>query len=74
MSEWTSIKNRLPAKNQKVLAHSKGAGRIYICCTNDEEFNEHWTICEDLDCSCTGCTAPIDYWMPLPEPPKSEGQ
>lgn len=73
MMEWISVKDRLPIEFEKVLAYSEGADRVYICfIKKEEEYNEHWTICDDLDCSCTGCTAPIDYWMPLPEAPKNE--
>ena len=70
MSEWISVKDRLPEYYKKVLAYSSGAERTYICFRPQETvYNEHWSICEDSDCSCVGCTAPIDYWMPLAEPP-----
>jgi len=71
MSEWISIKKELPEFNQIVLAYSEGANKIYICFRRKElVYNEHWSICEDQNCSCVGCTAPIDYWMSLPKQPE----
>ena len=67
--EWISVKEKLPAFNEKVLAHD--AGKMYICYRIDEnEYNEHWVICEDQNCSCVGCTGAIIHWMPLPKLPK----
>ena len=37
---------------------------------NDGSYQEHWPICDDSDCCCTGCTGAITHWMKLPEPPK----
>jgi len=69
--EWISVKKELPSFMEKVLAFSEGANRIYICFRREEnEYNEHWVICEDQDCSCTGATGPIDYWMPCPNQPE----
>lgn len=64
---WISVNDKLPMLNEKVLGFDYQ--RIYICYRKDEKYNEHWTICEDQDCSCIGCTGAIVYWMPLPKPP-----
>jgi len=66
--EWISVKDKRPEVNTKVLAYD--TGRIYICYRRDEEdYNEHWAICEDQNCSCIGCTGAITRWMPLPKMP-----
>lgn len=70
MIEWISVKDRLPAEGENVLAYD--TQRIYICYrAKEEEYNEHWVICEE-NCCCTGCTGAITNWMPLPKPPKQE--
>lgn len=70
MSEWISVKERLPEKGTPVLACCEG-GRVYICALpQEEEYNEHWCICEDACCSCIGTTGPISHWMNLPGLPK----
>jgi len=71
--KWLNVQDLKPIACIPVLAYSSGADRIYIASMpNEPEFNEHWTICEDSSCFCTGCTAPIDFWMALPESPKGE--
>jgi hypothetical protein len=66
--KWISVKDRLPEFDIHVLAHD--TQRSYICFRREEiEYNEHWGICEDCDCSCQGCTGAITHWMPLPDPP-----
>lgn len=71
MGEWIKVEDRLPEFKRKVLGYSLGSERIYICYREiEDEYNEHWTICEDQDCSCVGCTAPISHWMPLPVQPE----
>ncbi len=58
MSEWISVKDRLPEPNTVVLAHYTD-GRI---CTVDY-LDEHLKF-------ITSST--ITHWMPLPEPPKDD--
>lgn len=70
---WISVIERLPSPLITVLAYSRGSGKIYLCCMpNENEYNEHWHICEEQDCICTQPTAPIDFWMPLPSIPLSD--
>ena len=66
---WISVENQVPQPNEKVLCFD--TQRIYIAFREHGTiYNEHWTICEEQDCSCVGCTGAITHWMPLPEPPK----
>jgi len=66
--EWISIESWLPPFHKKVLCWD--TQRIYIAYRrSEEEYNEHWCICEEACCSCNGCTGPITHWMKLPEVP-----
>ena len=68
--KWVDINDRKPDPWIPVLAYSEGAERIYIAyMPNESDYNEHWVICEEMCCSCTGLTAPIDFWMPMPDKP-----
>lgn len=69
--KWNNVRDILPPFDEKVLGYSEGANRIYICFRRKEdEYNEHWAICEEQDCSCVGCTAPISHWISLPLQPE----
>jgi hypothetical protein len=69
--KWIKCSERLPKPNEAVLAHD--TQRTYLCFMPEEpEYNEHWVICEECCCSCTGCTGAIVAWMPLPESPLEE--
>jgi hypothetical protein len=66
---WISVKDILPEYDKAVLCFD--TQQIYIAFRpNEEEYNEHWCICEDFCCSCEGCTGAITHWMPLPPHPK----
>ncbi len=72
MTEWINVKDRLPRVSIPVLAAT--CGEVYIATLpGGEEYNEHWTICEEQCCSCVGCTGAITHWMPLPNPPDVPG-
>lgn len=63
---WIKCSDRLPEYNISVLAFD--TQKIYIAFRQkEEEYNEHWSICEDDCCSCVGCTGAIVAWMPLPK-------
>ncbi len=63
ISEWISVKDEIPPPMKEVLCYD--TQRIYIAYRDEEnEYNEHWIICEEC-CSCTGCTGAITHWMPL---------
>ena len=55
---WISVKDRLPNKGEWVLAW-ESQGFVLV----DAWEGEEWRIAE------RNCGS-IDYWMPLPEPPK----
>ena len=61
---WIRVEERLPPIGKPVLAQSHGI--IYIAYRSPTD-EEHWTICEDRCCSCTGCTGVITSWQELPE-------
>jgi len=66
MSEWISVKNRLPEKDTKVL--------IYYHSYMD--VMEYWHDTEEGKPKFYGPPNPpidyVSYWMPLPQPPKNE--
>lgn len=67
--EWVSVEDRLPEYENVILCYDQQ--RIYIAFRpNEIEYNEHWKICDDVCCSCNGCTGAVTHWIPLPEPPK----
>lgn len=61
MSEWISVKDRLPDDTGYVLAWSPRYQEVVIAWYSEEE--DFWRTEDDL--------APFpSHWMPLPEPPK----
>lgn len=62
--EWISVKDDLPPINQEVLVHSM-LGRFAV--------DYRYSGAEEVGDS-EFCHYAVDFWMPLPEPPKkSEG-
>lgn len=70
MSEWISVKERLPKKNTPVLWYvvlkDRGMGHCRLG-TFDGAINH-----EVPSVSCCGPNAIPKFWIPLPEPPKEE--
>lgn len=64
-SKWISVKERLPEVDEDVLAYL-GEGKIEVCRLTLDRFWEASDVLYDLD--------DVTYWMPLPEPPKEEGE
>lgn len=63
MSEWISVKERLPEKNTKVLCYFK------------YEPNTPDVICENVYYGSgrwMSESSKVTHWMPLPEPPEKE--
>lgn len=59
MSEWISVKDRLPEPKTDILAyHSSGSIKQEIALFGDKPFLYE------------GLYGPVTHWMPLPEPPK----
>jgi hypothetical protein len=67
MSEWISVKDRLPEKQTEVLVYRRNRGGL---CNYECEI--------DFDRLCADGTwlyrdiYEVLYWMPLPEPPKEQ--
>lgn len=79
MSEWISVKDRLPKSIiNKVLVHCKNG---YIGFGHYEEFKgaKCWYNLESGEpftkWDLNGCESyAVTHWMPLPEPPKEENR
>lgn len=71
MSEWISVKDRLPEEICVLVVLKTGT----VTVGEYSEKSGDWLI---LDPFIIGCIDPIKYyyrpthWMPLPEPPKEE--
>lgn len=69
MTEWISVKDRLPNKGQDVLIYRSGFRvdlmnvHMYLGEDRWEDEYGYWETTE---------TEGITHWMPLPEPPKGE--
>lgn len=65
MSEWISVKDRLPEENINVLIYRRNMMNVYTYFGHGEWEDDYgyWTRTEDDG---------ITHWMPLPEPPKEE--
>lgn len=62
MSDWISVKDRLPEKNDRVLCFSPQAAGA-----------ETGGISVQWGWMCKSCkSSDITHWQPLPEPPKKE--
>ena len=70
MSEWISVKTRLPEKNQVCLIYIPGFYHAEIKKVVDIDFGT-WDGTEFQWC-LTGIyeNETITHWMPLPEPPE----
>lgn len=74
MMEWISVKDRLPtgyvwieegiAEPEEYIVHVKGAEDSTTGMFDGKKFVK--SVFEDVG----GFADEIDYWMPLPEPPK----
>lgn len=64
MSEWISVKDRLPEGYKDVLVCFENSSGYHVDITfySDKlDYGEGWYL-----------TADITHWMPLPEPPKED--
>lgn len=65
MSEWISVKERLPKAGEDVIAYL-GEGIFEICWMLKDGCWETRDAYLDTDA--------VTHWQPLPEPPKEEGE
>jgi len=61
MSDWISVKDRLPTLNSDYLVFANNSIHIMI-------WDKHWHSFLDLDGPLNH--EDVTHWMPLPEPPK----
>ena len=59
MSEWISVKERLPEEEERVLVYLD-SNRSYTKTDTDRLINSKWVR----------WGRDVTHWMPLPEPPK----
>lgn len=59
MSEWISVKERLPAEGSRVLTYDGYA----VCASEFDDLRFHEPGCSDH------MHAYVSHWMPLPDPP-----
>lgn len=62
MSEWISVKDRLPKNNSHVIAYDEGYKMVWPSHYMDATFYEETDL--------PYFTYHVNWWMPLPEPPK----
>ena len=65
MSEWISVKDRLPMSRLVVLSYEKPLNIISMSFYNKKL--ESW-----IDCDSGYYLNSVTHWMPLPKPPKEE--
>ena len=66
MSEWTSVKDRMPEPGERVLAtNGKIVGEAYIGDDWKRYYGTGWQ---------TAFSLPVTHWMPLPEAPEEDAK
>lgn len=70
MSEWISVKDRLPELNKNVLVY--GGTENHPCKYNEmtESYFYKMSNCGIIKCAKEDMYWKVSHWMPLPEPPK----
>ena len=83
MSNWISVKDRLPeidstgrgwgdhrvSKSVRVLCACKQkSGKVFV----KEGYYELWDYSQNPDWKIPGTINSVTHWMPLPEPPEGE--
>ena len=63
MSEWISVKDRLPEKGKDVIAYRNRTKELLFCVLCEK----HW---ESKNAILS--LGAITHWIPIPEPPKEE--
>ena len=65
MSDWISVKDRLPMSRFVVLSYEKPLNIISMSFYDKK--SESW-----IDCDSGYYLNSVTHWMPLPKPPKEE--
>lgn len=65
MTEWISVKDRLPKPFESVLGHMTDAGKF-------PSVRECYLVGETFFFPALEEVHPVDKWMEMPEPPKGE--
>ncbi len=71
MSEWISVKDRLPEKAEMVLAFGYWEGGPQVAIGACDRNFDSWYVINGVGTLAFVC---ITHWMPLPEPPGEEGE
>ena len=73
ISQWISVKDRLPEFRDWVLVIGKFVPEGYWTVPHIAEFRNGVWHSDDIDCTPLEERAlTVTHWMPLPEPPKEE--
>jgi len=74
MSEWISVKDRLPENNDDVLVTDGEDCAVLFFHKNDNKWKYGYGLLEAYNYDGGACieaeTQGMTHWMPLPEPPK----
>ena len=77
MSEWISVKERVPERKGEYFVYSTFAGYGYRriaffspCYDGYEEYMQGKRVWYACDREYGDCEIHVTHWMPLPEPPK----
>lgn len=71
MSEWISVKDRLPGKGNDVLMYFDTGNMAVGFWHDGDECFTFWSAYADYGWY-TDCDFEPTHWMPLPEPPKED--
>jgi hypothetical protein len=73
MTEWISVKDKLPELGSRVLAYGNDSDREFGITTVDyvkysREQSPSWAMVSS-GCGCCDSCLNVSHWMPLPEAP-----
>lgn len=70
MSEWISVKDRLPEEDVSVLVFGSSGLFIGSYDYGNKYMESYWSSEKYKHIECTEDYEPVTHWMPLPQPPK----